>query len=104
MKPRISRSLSAVLTVRRNDAGTTPERSLLRVETVLDILMSLVCNHRANSPSQRFPRGTMRAKLRAFGALILFLNLVGSADAIPPPPPEPPRLRTAQMSVKVKLI
>lgn len=34
---------------------------------------------------------------------VLF-SLIGSVQAIPPPPPEPPRLRTAQLRVKVKLI
>jgi hypothetical protein len=38
------------------------------------------------------------------GALILVASLVGRAQATPPPPPEQPRLRTAQLQVKVKLI
>jgi hypothetical protein len=46
----------------------------------------------------------VRSKLRTSGALILFLSLVGRAHATPPPPPEPPRLRTAQLQVTVKLI
>lgn len=36
--------------------------------------------------------------------MLLLLSLVGRAQATPPPPPEPPRLRTAQMRVTVKLI